>query len=117
MSRPTAPVIDQPAQEKTQLERTEELFEFLQGRIPEGYSIPAQEIPRLDADQAWTVVWYLGNRYWQVPDFIERCDVCGELYDSEREGRFREADEVEYGRPSGFRCDEHQHDFDDEDDE
>jgi len=47
-------------------------------------------VPQLTADQAWTVIWYLGNQYWQVPDFIERCDVCGDLFDSEQEGGYHE---------------------------
>lgn len=68
--------------ERPQLERVEELFKMLQGVIPKGHHIPPGEIPKLTSDQAWTVIWFLGNQYWQVPDFIERCNVCGDLYDS-----------------------------------
>lgn len=64
------------------LERTEELFQFLQGNVPAGYQIDSAHVPQLTDDQAWTAIWYLGNLYWQVPDFIERCDVCGSLFDT-----------------------------------
>lgn len=82
------------------LERTQALFDFLQGRVPEGYKIPKNEIPRLTPDQAWTVVWYLGNLYWRVPDHIERCELCGELFDTERSG-----DVLDYGRAPYHFCD------------
>lgn len=72
--------------DKSHLERTQELFAFLQGRIPEGYHIRRKKRPKLTADQAWTVIWYLGNQYWQVTDHVERCEVCGDLYDSNCEG-------------------------------
>ncbi len=77
---------EKPPAEPTDLERTQELFDFLQGKVPEGYRIPADHIPTLTADQAWTAVWYLQNLYWQVMDHIERCNVCEELYDTEAEG-------------------------------
>lgn len=66
------------------LARTQELFQFLQGRVPDGYYV--SDAPALTPEQAWTVIWYLGNTYERVPDFIERCDVCGALYNSETEG-------------------------------
>lgn len=69
------------------LANTLELFLFLQGMVPSGYNIPEERAPKLTADQAWTVIWYLGNKYWQVRDCIERCCVCGEIYDSERGGQ------------------------------
>ncbi len=69
------------------LEMTEELFAFLQGEVPEGIRFGCDdEVPTLSADQAWSVIWFLGNLYWQVTDYIERCDVCGTLYNSHREG-------------------------------
>lgn len=68
------------------LENTRELFTFLQGTAPEGYVIEPSHMPKLTPDQAWTVVWYLGNKYWQPTDAVERCDVCGELYHSWCEG-------------------------------
>lgn len=71
-----------PNDQPTDLERVEELFRFLQGTMPEGCRIEPTHIPQLTPDQAWTVIGYLGNQYWQVPDDIERCEVCGDLYDT-----------------------------------
>lgn len=84
----------------SELERTEKLFAFLQGNIPESYRIHRKGRPKLTADQAWTVIWYLGNEYWQVPDYIERCDVCGDLYSSHEGG-----DCLDYGEGPRFFCD------------
>ena len=81
------------------LERTEELFQFLQGNVPEGYTIRRGHLPKLTADQAWTVVWYLGNQYWQVTDRVDRCDVCGALYHSWQEGHC-----LDYGRKPYHFC-------------
>jgi hypothetical protein len=74
----------------TDLDRMQELYDFLQGTVPEGYQIPEADVPHLSADQAWTVCWYLGNQYWQVSDCIERCEGCGTLYDSRSEGTYAE---------------------------
>src|SRR6185369_3172843 len=76
---------------------TEELFAFRQGKLPDGYKIPRKDRPKLTEDQAWTVIWSLGNQYWQVPDSVQRCDVCSELYHSHREG-----DSLDYGKPPYF---------------
>ncbi len=75
------------------LGKTEELKAFLQGEIPDGYHIVDAHVPHLTDDQAWTVIWYLGNLYWQATDFVYRCDVCGDLYDSEREGEYIDSEE------------------------
>jgi len=86
--------------ERTDLERAVELFEFLQGTVPANYVIDPDHVPRLTADQAWTMIWYLGNQFWQVPNHVERCDVCGELYNSEAEG-----DCLDYGDSPYQFCD------------
>ncbi len=87
--------------EPTNLERTEELFDFLQGAVPEGYQIALDHVPKLTEEQAWTVIWYLGNLYWQVKDHIKRCAVCGDLYDTEDGG-----DCLDYGKRPYHFCDE-----------
>lgn len=85
--------------ERSDLDRTEELFAFLQGIQPEGHKI--KDIPKLTPEQAWTVIWYLGNQYWQVTDHVYRCDVCGDLYDGDESGEC-----MDYGRAPYFFCDE-----------
>jgi len=72
------------------MKQTQELFDFLQGTVPEGYSIKEDHVPHLTPDQAWTVVWFLGNMDFQISDEIERCDVCGELFDTGYEGIYTE---------------------------
>jgi hypothetical protein len=66
----------------------EDLYELLQGNVPEDVtpSCP-KEVPKLTKDQAWFVIWWLGNSYRQVPDHVERCDVCGAVYNSWSEGQ------------------------------
>lgn len=68
------------------LNKTKELYEFLQGKIPDGCKIPRGQVPKMTPDQAWTVIWWLANQYWQVTDRVEKCDVCGDLYHTWHEG-------------------------------
>ena len=83
---------------ESDIERVRTLFNFLQGIMPDGIRI--SDGPKLTEEQAWTVIWYLGNEHWQVPDHIERCDVCGDLYDSHYEGDF-----LDYGESPYSFCD------------
>ena len=83
------------------LQRVEELFAFLQGTPPDGWRVEPASMPILTAGQAWTVIWYLANLYWQVPDHIERCGVCGTLFDTESEGAC-----LDYGDAPYQFCDE-----------
>ena len=85
---------------RDELERVEELFAFLQGQMPDDTHVAKSHRPKLSADQAWTVIWYLGNEYWQVPDYIERCDLCGELFNSEAGGAC-----LDYGKAPYHFCD------------
>lgn len=87
-------------EERSDLARAQELHEFLQGNIPEGYRLGRGNRPKLTAKQAWTVIWYLGNQFWKVPDHIERCDLCGGLYDSHNAG-----DCLDYGKGPYHFCD------------
>ena len=70
------------------LAKAKTLFAFLQGDVPDGYHIATDKVPHLTEDQAWIVIWYLGNLFWQVPDTVERCGVCGALFHSECEGGY-----------------------------
>ncbi len=79
-----------PESERDPLDRVQELYGFLQGEVPEGYKIRPRRVPRLTADQAWTVVWYVQEMHWKVPDYIERCNVCGELFNTRCEGGYTE---------------------------
>jgi hypothetical protein len=82
------------------LKNTQELFDVLQGTFPEGYDVSRDRIPKLTPDQAWTVIWYLGNKDWQVTDRVERCCVCGDLYHTWNSGAC-----LDYGRAPYCFCD------------
>ena len=82
------------------LKRTQELYDFLQGIMPKDIKVTKTHQPKLTADQAWVVIWYLGNQYWQVTDRVERCGVCGNLYHAWQEG-----DCLDYGNEPYHFCD------------
>lgn len=82
------------------LELSEKLFAFLQGIDLCECKIAPDRVPRLTPDQAWTVIWHLGNLYWQPKDFIERCDVCGSLFNTHRGGEC-----LDYGDAPHHFCD------------
>jgi hypothetical protein len=82
------------------LGKTEALFNLLQGNVPEGHFIKKSHIPKLTPDQAWTVIWYLANQDWKVPDHLDRCDVCGTIYDTWNGG-----DCLDYGKDPYNFCD------------
>lgn len=81
------------------LQRTQQLYDFLRGKIPEGYKISKSHRPKLTDDQAWTVIWYLGNQYWQVTDNVEKCGVCGDIYNTWQGGHF-----LDYGKAPYHFC-------------
>ena len=92
-------------EKRDNLELANKFFDFLQGTIPDGYHLAADDVPHLTPAQAWTVIWYLGNQYWQVPDHIERCDICGCLFDSNREGVCLDWGEAPYHACDGCEYD------------
>lgn len=83
-----------------QVEVIDQLHRFLQGEVPEGYRICDSRVPKLTADQAWTVIWYVQELHQQLSDEIERCDVCGEIYNSAIGG-----DCLDYGEAPYHFCD------------
>lgn len=71
------------------LEQVQELFDFLQGTIPEGIRLGRGHKPRLTRNQAWTVIWYLQEHLGVLPDHYEKCHRRGcdsDLFDSWGEG-------------------------------
>lgn len=65
--------------DKSSLELIEEFFNFLQGKCPE--QIDCKDLPTLNSEQAFAVIYYLQEHLPVFPDTIERCDRCGELFD------------------------------------
>lgn len=62
----------------------------LGGTLPEGYA--AASVPKLDFEGVQDVLRFLirevgdGTLQDTYPDYIDRCEVCGDLYDSESDG-------------------------------
>jgi hypothetical protein len=69
----------------TDLEWINEFYEFLQGVTPDGISVRAKV--KLTQRKAFSIIWYLQEHFPLLPDHIERCDTCGQLYDSWSQGR------------------------------
>lgn len=62
----------------------DEFYKFLQGEVPQG--ITMDNPPKLSEKQAFSVIWFLQEAFPVIPDHIERCDVCGYIYDSHSGG-------------------------------
>ncbi len=71
-----------------ELERVQQFHEFLQGRLPEGVTV--RNPPKMTADDAFSVIWFLQEVSGLIPDSIEMCDYCGTLFDSYKEGHIGE---------------------------
>lgn len=69
----------------------DEFYRFLQGDIPEGMSLSRHCQPKLTQKKAYAIIWYLQEHMRILPDHIERCDNCGELYDNHSEGLYWES--------------------------
>jgi len=71
--------------ESITLEDIEQFMEMLTGgRLPNGMGMPHQ--PRLEARQAFSIVWYLQNHLRILPDHFEQCDVCERVFDCHHGG-------------------------------
>ena len=69
------------------IEEIRKFYRFLTGEeIPEGIKLAKGYKPKMSEKKAFSIIWYLQERMHILPDTIERCDVCGELYDTECEG-------------------------------
>lgn len=69
----------------SKLNKVKELFNYLTDKeIPGGILVKSR--PKLSLNKAWNLIWFLQEVTHCLPDYIERCDRCGELYDSESEG-------------------------------
>jgi len=54
------------------------------GELPDGMTMTDQ--PALTPHAAFSVIWYLQEHLRVLPDNIEMCAVCGELFDADCEG-------------------------------
>jgi len=59
-------------------------YKYLKGEeLPEGVECT---IPNLKPNVAFSVIWFLQEIMHVLPENIEQCDGCNELFDTEREG-------------------------------
>lgn len=72
----------------TDLQWIEEFYEFLKGELPE--EMEMKNRPKLSGKTAFNIIWYLQEHFSILPDHIERCDICGTLYDSDNSGHYSE---------------------------
>ena len=77
--------------EDTDLEKINEFYRFLTGEeMPQGISMSRGHAPKMSEKKAFSIIWYLQEHLSIFPNCIERCDSCGELYDSNSEGLYWE---------------------------
>lgn len=76
--------INDGAGKEITIKRVKELYEFLQGALPEGMEMTLR--PKLSERKAFNIIWFLQEYMDLIPDRFERCCRCGEIYDSWDEG-------------------------------
>ena len=90
--------------EKELFEMTEEFYNFLQGEIPKCIHIEKENDKiKLDKEKAFFIIWYLQEHYHIIPDNIEKCDECDDLFDTYSQGGYCEKYGIHYC------CTEHMH--------
>lgn len=68
------------------LEWINEFYGFLKGELPEEISTTRGYEPKMSEKKAYSIIWYLQEHLRILPANIERCNICGELYNSDSEG-------------------------------
>lgn len=69
----------------SKLDKVNELFKYLTDEeIPDGVMVKSR--PKLSPNKAWSLIWFLQEVTQCLAYHIERCDVCGVLYDEHSEG-------------------------------
>lgn len=70
---------------KIELEAVQKFYEWLQGGTgPDGICFRGN--PKITADEAFSVIYYLQEELKVIPDNYEQCRECKCLYDSYEEG-------------------------------
>ncbi len=91
-----------------EIQRIEEFYNFLQGEIPEEIHLFRGHKPKLSPKKAFSIIWYLQEHFPLLPDHIERCDNCGNLFDTDCGGIYWESkgkhfcDACEYLVPDNY---------------
>ncbi|RZM21769.1 MAG: hypothetical protein EOO88_31575 [Pedobacter sp.] len=73
------------------LEWCNELYNYLQDKpLPEEAGIVNTSGINLSEEHAFKVIWFLQEHLRVIPDNIERCNNCGDLYDANNSGYYTE---------------------------
>jgi len=70
--------------EKITIEQANEFFEYLQGKVPEGFV--HVKSPKLSPGRAFDVIYVLQEHLHVLPDHYALCCRCHRLYDTYAEG-------------------------------
>lgn len=70
------------------LEWINEFYDFLQGEIPK--TILIKNPVKLNPEEAYSIIWYLQEHFSLLPDHIEKCDNCNQLFDDHNSGYYSE---------------------------
>ena len=61
------------------LEEIQKFHGFLRGKLPDG--VMMKDNPKISAQQAFNIIWYLQEKLRIFPDHFEMCDVCDGIDD------------------------------------
>ena len=79
----------------TDLGQAQSVMDMLTGdKLPEGMTIRYQ--PQLSREEAFSVIWFLQEHLRVLPDNIEMCSVCKELFDVETGGHIIDSTDDTY---------------------
>jgi len=80
---------DEKRKDWNDLEWIDEFYCYLQGEKIENVGNDKPFI-KLSQKKAFHIIWFLQEHLRILPDNIERCSICGELYDSNSSGLYWE---------------------------
>jgi hypothetical protein len=74
------------------LEKVQELYRFLTGEeIPKAIHFIRGNVPKMSKNKAFSIIYYLQEHLPLLPDHIEKCSVCGDLFDDQETGIYWES--------------------------
>lgn len=79
-----------PNKDWSNMDWIREFNSFLLGELPEGISIPDENLVKLTPNQAYSVLWYLREHFSILPDNFTKCDNCNYIFDDGKEGYYSE---------------------------
>lgn len=72
--------------EMQDIEWVNEFYDFLKGNIPDNIQLGRGHNPKLSPNKAFAIIWYLQEHFPLLPDTIEQCSFCKDLYDKNSSG-------------------------------